>query len=476
MIERVLYFYGYIIFFYTLGLIFFYSLNMILSRWALTQYKKSSSEEYAKYIVSRNPYIPGVSILAPAFNEELTIVDNVKSLLRQDYPKFEVVIVNDGSKDRTLERLIENFKLVEVPYAYVERIKTKPFLRLLMSEDPQYAKLIVVDKVNGGAKADAINAALNVASYPYFINTDVDCLLSENAIQQCIVQVMTQENVIAVSGVMASSNGFRVENGVITLHKPSSNPIVLFQIIEYMRSFLVGKLGWSTINAMPNVSGGYGMFDKEVCIEAGGYSHNSLAEDMDILWRMVAYCCDFNKKYKVVQIPDTCCWTEMPSTLRLLLRQRTRWARGLFQIFRTHFALFLNGRYKQFGLFTIPYMFIFEFLAPIIEVIGMLVIAYLIYIGGINWPMAKLLFLAIFTFNMLITSVLLFYDWTIGASYPKKRHYLLLFLTSLFEPFIYHPMITLFSLKGYFDFIVKRKSTWGVMTRKGFNNSSAETK
>ncbi|MGL4851046.1 MAG: glycosyltransferase family 2 protein [Phocaeicola sp.] len=473
MKELVFSVYGYAIFFYSLGLIFFYVLNMLLSRRSILKYKRSSSDEYIKYIIEQNPYIPGVSIVAPAYNEEKTIVDNVNSLLMQDYPKFEVIIVNDGSKDLTLEKMITNFSLVEVPYVYVERIKTKPFLRLLMSEDPKYSNLIVVDKENGGTKADAVNAGLNVTSYPYFINTDVDCLLSKNAIQQCIVHVLNDDSVIAVSGVMACSNGFKVEQGEIKETKPSKNLFALFQTIEYMRSFLVGKLGWSTINAMPNVSGGYGMFDTEICIKAGGYSYDSFAEDMDALWRMISYSCDFNKKYRVIQIPVTCCWTEMPSTLTLLYRQRTRWGRGLLQTFKKHYKLFFKSRYRQLGLITMPYMLIFELFAPIVEFVGMLVLIYLAFTGAVNWQVALLLFGAIFTFNLLVTVVIFLYDWQIGSSYPKRRHYLILLIVSMFEFMIYHPLIVCFSIKGYLDFILMRKPKWGVMTRTGFGAESA---
>ena len=259
--------------------------------------RTSFVESYAKKIITRSPYTPGVSIVAPAYNEERTIVDNVNSLLGQDYPKFEVVIVNDGSKDSTLEKLIDNFKLVEIPFDYVELIKTKPFKRLFKSTDPKFDKLIVVDKVNGGTKADAVNAGLNVASYPYFINTDVDCILARDAIYQCILPVLDKEHVIAVSGVMAMSNGCKMKDGQIEEAYPPHALIPLFQTLEYMRSFLIGKMGWSAINSMPNVSGGYGMFDRKIVIAAGGYSPDSFAEDMDMLVRMVGYCCDFSLPY-----------------------------------------------------------------------------------------------------------------------------------------------------------------------------------
>lgn len=169
MKELILYFYGYIVFFYSMGLIISYVILMVLAEMGILRKKYHHLPEYSKYMIDTSPYTPGVSIVAPAYNEERTIVDNVNSLLSQDYPLFEVIIVNDGSRDKTLELLIENFSLVEVPFAYVEYIHTKPYKRLFKSTNPEYKRLIVVDKENGGTKADAVNAGLNASSYPYFI-------------------------------------------------------------------------------------------------------------------------------------------------------------------------------------------------------------------------------------------------------------------------------------------------------------------
>ncbi len=198
-------FYGYAVFFYSLGLIISYVVLMILAYRGLFQSTDNMVDDYAYRVVERSPYTPGVSIVAPAYNEEKTVVDNIKSLLKQKYPKFEVVIVNDGSKDSTLETMITNFDMVPVDFAYVEYLQTKPFKRLYRSTNPLYEKLIVVDKENGGTKADPINTGINVASYDYFINTDVDCILTEDAIYQCMLPVMRHNNVIAVSGMMTMS-------------------------------------------------------------------------------------------------------------------------------------------------------------------------------------------------------------------------------------------------------------------------------
>ena len=467
MKDLIFYFYGYAIFFYSMGLIVSYVILMWLAEIGILRRKNTHLTPYAKYVIDKSPYTPGVSIIAPAYNEERTIVNNARSLLAQDYPTFEVIIVNDGSKDKTLDLLIENFQLVEVPFAYVEHIHTKPYRRLLKSTNPEYHRLIVVDKENGGTKADAVNAGLNASSYSYFINTDVDCILANDAILQCIMPFLEDNSVIAVSGIMAVSNGCKIENGQIVKARPPHMPAPLFQTLEYMRSFLVGKMGWSTINAMPNVSGGYGLFDKKIVIAAGGYRSDSFAEDMDMLIRMVGYCCDFKRKYRVVQIPATCAWTEVPSSVRTLYRQRVRWGRGLLQTFVRHRDFMLNKNYKKLGLITMPYQFIFELIAPIIEFVGFITFIYQAFTGVVNWPAALVIFLAIYTFCIVLSLVVMFYDYITGGSFRKVTSYFWVLGAALLEPFLYHPLIVLFSIKGYFNYLVNTKAVWGEMRRKG---------
>lgn len=474
MFDALLYFYGYLVFFYSMALIISYAVLSWLAMVSLKRNQALMSSPYIKTIIKSSPYTPGVSIIAPAYNEEKTIVGNVHSLLGQDYPLFEVIIVNDGSKDRTLELLIEHFDLVEVPYIYRERIHTKPFRRLFRSTNPAYSRLSVADKVNGGTKADPVNVGLNIAAYPFFINTDVDCILAEDAIFKCIRPTLESNHVIAVSGVMNMINGCKVIDGKIIENRPPLSPIPLFQTIEYLRSFLIGKMGWSTINAISNVSGGYGLFNTEVAINAGGYSPDSLAEDMDMIIRMIGYCCDFGKKYRVVQIPDNCCWTEGPSNLRILYRQRVRWGRGLIQTFTAHKSMILSPKYRQLGMITLPYIFVFEFLAPIIEAIGFFLFIYLALTGGVNWSTAGIMFSVIFLFCLMLSIVVVFYDFLLGGSYSKKRYYWRLVFAALLEPFVYHPIIVFCSLKGFLNFLIGKKAIWGEMTRKGYSQSAKE--
>lgn len=469
MWEFLLFFFGYVVLGYSLLLIVSYVMLLVFAykysfRW------RQWSNMYICNMVQSSPFVPGISVVAPAYNEEKTIVDNVRSLLKMDYPNFDVCIVNDGSKDRTLELLIETFEMVEVPFEYVEHVHSAPFKRLFKSINPAYARLMVVDKVNGGTKADAVNAGLNVISNPYFINTDVDCILSRDAMYQCIFPIIQDRHIIAVSGTMSMSNGASMSNGEIIDLRPSSRPIPLFQDLEYKRSFLVGKMGWSLINAMNNVSGGYGLFSTEVVVNAGGYSSTSFAEDMDMLTRMIAYCCDFNRPYRVVQIPHNCCWTEGPSNIKMLYRQRTRWGRGLIQLMWEHRRLLFNRKYKRLGLISMPYTFLFEFLAPIIEIVGFGMMVYLAFTGGISWFSFFVTFLAIYVFSYMLSTFVVFYDYILGGSYTSRMSYLKLLLAAAFEPIIYHPLIVISSLVGYFRYITRQKAVWVSMERTGMKH------
>lgn len=472
MMEFLYTFYGYFVFFYSLALIISY-VTLIIMAYRYTQYHRRWTLDYVQQVVETNPFTPGVSIVAPAYNEGVNIVENVNSLLRQNYPKFEVIIVNDGSKDDTLEKLINNFSLIEVPYDYVYNIHCQPFKRLFRSTEYKYRNLTVVDKVNGGTKADAVNGGLNVVQYPYFINTDSDCILAHDAIYQCIFPILLSSDIIAVSGTMSMSNGFEIDdNNEIVEYKASHNPIAVFQDLEYKRSFLLGKMGWSNINAMPNVSGGYGLFSTQTVLASGGYGFDSFAEDMDMLYRMIRYCCDFNRPYRVVQIPHTCCWTEGPSTLRVLFRQRTRWGRGLIQLLHQHRGMIGNPKYRRLGMITLPYITIFEFLAPVIEVVGLVMMIYLGFTGGINWDTFWIVFSMIYIFSIMLSIFVVIYDHMIGGSYTKSRSYWLLLIAALVEPFTYHPFITFCSLRGYLNYVLNTKAVWGVMTRKRYSKGS----
>lgn len=462
--------YEYFIFFYASTLFFSYLVLAVFSFISITRYKNFDTEIDDEKLLKSN-LAPGISVIAPAYNEEKTILVNVKSLLTLNYPLFEVIIVNDGSNDKTLDILIEEFDLVEAPFAYVEKIKSQPYKRTFKSQNPKYEILTVIDKENGGTKADAFNAGLNASIFPYYLNTDVDCILARNTLTKMIKTILSSEvRIIAVGATLRMSNNCEIEEGIITRVRPPKAFIPRFQELEYIRSYLLGKMGWELINAVPNVSGGLGMFDKEIAIKAGGYRADSHAEDMDMLTRMAEFMMKNKMEYKIGYIPLSFCWTEGPPNIKILGRQRTRWASGLFQMFHEHRKILLNPKYKKLGLVTFPYIFIFEFLAPIIETFGLLFSIFLFFYGYVNWSFVPVILLYSYSFAIMISSVVIIWDQMTFKYYNTTREVLTLFITAFIEPILYHPMIMFFSLKGYFSFITSRELTWGTMTRQGFES------
>ena len=429
------------VFSYSLILFFSYLMLVVQSYRAQARLKVDlPDDETIKYMLKSSPLTPGVSIIAPAYNEEVTIIDNVNSLMHIDYPNFEIIIVNDASTDRTMELLINEYKLV------------------------------VVDKEHGGRKADGSNAGINVCSNKYFVCTDVDCIIEPMALYRMMwLVVNSHEPMIGVSATMLMSNNCTVDEGRVSEARVPTRFFPMFQQLEYLRSFLIGKLGWSNFNALPNISGGFGLFDTDVVVKSGGYDQTSMAEDMDMLLRMVTYMCNSGKPYKVAQVPAVCCWTEGPNTAKQLFRQRIRWARGLFEIISHHRKLFANPHYGFLGVVTLTYMFLFEFLAPIFEAVGFLFMIWLIIIGGVNWETMAIIFAMIYLFSILLTMIIILLDVVAGSVNwdNKPKAYLTLLFASLIEPFIYHPFVSYCSNYGYWQFIRNTTATWTPIQRRG---------
>lgn len=468
----MVYFFTYLIYFYASALVLCYLLLMVMSYFNTLRYKYRYTAKEEEYLKNYPDKAPGISIVAPAYNEEVIIVDSVHSLLNLDYPNFEVIIVNDGSKDETLPLLIEAFDLEEVPYHYSYKVYCKPMKRILRSKKPEYDKLLVVDKENGGTKADAMNAGVNVARFDYFINTDVDCILAADTLSKIILPVLDSDKpVIGVGATMRMVNGCTIDKGRITRVKPPNRLIPLFQETEYLRSYLVTKMGWSILNMIPNISGGFGLFDTNIIISAGGFDSASHAEDMDMTTRMVAYMRENRKPYRIVQCPYSLCWTEGPPNVKVLNRQRSRWGRGMLQFLIDHRRLLFNRNYGRLGLLVMPYILFFEFLAPIIEFTGLLFLIFLLITSQINYDTFWLMLLYAYLIGLSVSVVTISFDLVLGKLYKRFWEYLKLVLFSALEAILYHPLVVIFTLRGYIQYLTRRDFKWGQMTRQGFSPS-----
>jgi cellulose synthase/poly-beta-1,6-N-acetylglucosamine synthase-like glycosyltransferase len=463
------------VFVYGSSLLMLYAMLAILSFINIRLFlRKESYTDYS--VIVGSPLAPGISVIAPAFNEGLTIISNVRSLLTFDYPNYEVIIINDGSTDDTLEKLMKEFSMVKVDFAYDVKLVSRPVRGVYKSTDEAYAKLLVVDKENGKSKADATNVGINVAAFPYFLCTDVDCILHSQTLQMLIRPMMEEEKkrVIATGATLRMANSCEVDEGVLIKIKAPRPLLARFQELEYIRSFVLGKMGWSYINSVPNVSGGLGMFDKEIAVKAGGYDPVSFGEDMELRLRMSRYVYDNKIDAAVRYIPHTLCWTEGPSSLKVFMRQRTRWGRGLLQLILTHRKMLFNPAYGRVGMIVFPYNVFFELLAPIIEFLGIIYYILLIYFGMVNWPYAIILLVFVYTYSVMISTLSVLWDQLTFQYYKTWKDVVLVVSMAFIEMLIYHPLIVIFALRGYIFHISNRKHSWGNMQRKGFQKKTED--
>jgi cellulose synthase/poly-beta-1,6-N-acetylglucosamine synthase-like glycosyltransferase len=468
ILENIIKTYETYIAYYSISYIVFYLLLAILSWTAIKKYYKSKYFLLKEILVKSNHTV-GVSIVAPAFNEATTIVYNVKSLLFQEYPKFEVVIVNDGSTDATLEILIREFNLVKVDFFYQEKIPTQPVRGHYKSTNPIYSKLLVVDKENGKSKADGSNAGINSAKYSLFICTDVDCILRKDTISMLVKPfIENTEKVIATGAAIRISNSCEFKDGMLFKSHFPDNFFARFQELEYIRSFLFGRMAWSKINGLLLVSGGLGMFDKETVIEAGGYWHKSLGEDMELITRMRKLMHKKKEKFLIIYIPESLCWTEVPASMTIFLRQRVRWARGLVQTLYLHKDVFLNPKYGKTGILIFPYYLLYEFAVPILEILGLIVLTIDLLFFNINYEFLLIGSGFVYLFYISITLISVFLDQLIYKHYTGIKEVLILIVMIFIEPFVFHPLNVYASIKGYWHFLRQKEQKWGVMVRQGF--------
>ena len=427
---------------------------------------KNSFTDYR--LLAASSRFPSVSILAPAYNEGSTIVENVKSLLSLYYSNLEIVIINDGSKDDTLEKISEAYDLEQADFFVHFKIPCKEVRGVYKSKNPVYKNLVVVDKVNGG-KADALNVGINISKHDYVLCIDVDCILEQDAVLKIMKPFLeeTDRKVIASGGVVRIANSCIIEDGRLVEVVLPDNYLARMQTLEYIRAFLLGRMAWARLNGLLLISGAFGAFDKAVAVRAGGYNVNTVGEDMELVVRMRRMLDEEDTRYKVCYIPDPLCWTEAPTSSQILGRQRNRWTRGTMETLKMHRKMFLNYKYGVGGLVSYPYWFFFEMLTPLMEFLGFITFLVLTLTGLINWQMFIGLLLFTISFGYLYSIFAILIEAATFNQYKRKRETGRLILSALSEPFYFHPFVVISALKGYRDFI-RKKHSWGEMTRQGF--------
>jgi cellulose synthase/poly-beta-1,6-N-acetylglucosamine synthase-like glycosyltransferase len=456
-------FFGWFIAIYMVIVIVFYSVILMISTFQLRkEYQLDRIQAYEDYMEEFNTR--PVSIIVPAFNEEAGIIQSVRSLLSVNYPTYEIIVVNDGSTDQTLKKMIEQYDMKEISRVVRKQVDTKPIKTIYQSSI--LSNLFLVDKENGG-KADALNVGLNFSHYPYFCSLDGDSVLEPDAFLKVMKPIIdSNEEVIASGGSVRIANGCEIKNGHILKIGLSDNPIVVMQIIEYLRAFLMGRIGLSRHNLLLIISGAFGVFSKHWTIEAGGYKTDTVGEDMELVVRIHRLLKERGVNKKIVYVPDPVCWTEVPEDMTILRRQRRRWHRGLFESLWTHRGLTFNPKYGSIGMISFPYFWIVEFLGPIIELLGYLFMILCLFLGGVYIEFAILLFLLSCLYGSLfsMTAVLL-EEWSL-TKYPKVSDIVKLFLYSLTETIWYRPMTVFWRCEGVWQ-MLKGDKSWGEMKRKG---------
>jgi cellulose synthase/poly-beta-1,6-N-acetylglucosamine synthase-like glycosyltransferase len=405
-----------------------------------------------------------VSILSPAYNEEAVIVPSVRSLLESQFVELEVVIINDGSTDGTLAALQREFDLVKVERIPRANLPTKPVRGVYIC--PHDPRVVVIDKENGG-KADSLNAGIRYAVYPLFCAIDADTMLDPGALSRLVWEFQASPETVAAGGIVRVINGSDVRDGKLVEVKMPRGLLVNMQIVEYLRAFLGGRIAWSRLGMLLIISGAFGLFRRDVVVEAGGYDTTTVGEDAELILRLHRLRREQRKPCRITFFPDPICWTEAPSSLRVLTRQRDRWQRGLIEMLLRHRRMLLRPRYGVVGMLALPYFVIFELLGPAIEVVGYVSIAVSLALGVIS-PTFVLVFLALSVcYGMALSFCVVLMEERAFRRYPDWRCLRRLVLAALVENFGYRQLMALVRARAWWT-ILRRGDGWGEMTRVGF--------
>jgi cellulose synthase/poly-beta-1,6-N-acetylglucosamine synthase-like glycosyltransferase len=409
---------------------------------------------------------PTISALAPAFNEEANVAESVHALLTLHYPALEVVLINDGSTDATLHVITRTFDLYPIHPVCRKQVQSQPIRGLYRSQ--LHPGLLVVDKENGG-KADALNAGLNCATGQLVCAIDADTLIEPDALLRIVRPFLEHEDVVAAGGTIRVANGSQVRNGRVLDARVSRGWLAGCQTVEYLRAFLFGRLGWNGLGGNLVISGAFGLFRREAMLDVGGYVHDTVGEDMELVADLRRRGHDDGTAHRVDFVPDPVAWTEVPETLRVLGRQRDRWHRGLADVLRRHRRMFANPRYRTLGLVVVPYFVIIELLGPVVEALGLLAVLAALGLGAVDGSFAVLVLTVAYGWGLLLNLAVLVLEELTYHRYHRWSDLLLLLVWSVVEGIGYRQLTVVWRLRGLWRYL-RGRTEWGTMSRRGFGH------
>jgi cellulose synthase/poly-beta-1,6-N-acetylglucosamine synthase-like glycosyltransferase len=413
--------------------------------------------------------MPGVSIIMPAYNEENVITHTTVSALAQEYPHVEVIVVNDGSKDSTLQVLVDHFQLE--PYDTDPRpgpIPTEPVRAIYRSRSE--SRIVVVDKAPSGAKADGSNAGINAANYPWVVVMDADEFMERDTIARCMAEVVADPDATAmVGGTLLPANDIVIEGpNIVERHTPR-NYWVGCQLIEYLTAFLIARPGLASVRAMPIVSGGFGLFRRDAVVAVGGYQHGHLGEDMDMCLRIQRSLADRGEPCRVVQVPESLCWTEFPNTKEVLRRQRLRWHRGLRTIVSDHGSMIGRRRYGPVGTVGVGSLYVFEWLGPMLEALGWVLLAGLMMVGWLDPAAAVGVFLVTQLVGMALTMLSVAVMTKYLGTFSRRTDLIGMLVWAVAMNWGYRQLTLVWRIRS----LLPGSTGWGEMPRAGFKTNAA---
>jgi cellulose synthase/poly-beta-1,6-N-acetylglucosamine synthase-like glycosyltransferase len=445
-----------------------YFLLMMIGYFALAKESDPFSAHEVDVLL-KSPFVPSVSVLAPAYNEAATVRDSVRSMLRLRHPRHEVIVINDGSRDGTLDALIDEFRLYRSSRVPLGDIPTATVQGVYESRDP--IPLVVIDKENGG-KADALNCGINYARHDLFAAVDSDSIIERDALLQISRPFLERPGeTMAVGGMIRVANDCLIEHGAVLAVGTPNNLLARFQIVEYLRAFLAGRTALSFANTLLVISGAFGMFRRAVVVEMGGYRRDTVGEDMELVMRIHRYCGERKLPCEIRFISDSVCWTEVPESPRVLRRQRIRWQRGCLECLLFHKKLIGNARFGAVGLIGLPYFVLCEVIGPLVELVGYLATAAGLLLGLLSVSSALLFFAVSVLFGLLLSVGSVLLEESTISRYPNPADLVRLLLAGFIENVGYRQITLLWRVQAILQVLSKRKRTWGEMERRGFQRA-----